>query len=118
MRSVDIFVGSSIIELEEERNAFADIINELKEYGISPVISDPVADANEAKRLYKVEFTDAESIKNMDAVVIAVAHDCFKQLAMKDVEEFYGNGKRILIDIKGLFDRKLYEKEEYIYWRL
>ena len=33
-----------------------DIVNELREYGIEPVISDPVADADEAKRLYDIQF--------------------------------------------------------------
>ena len=44
-----------------------DIVNELREYGIEPVISDPVADADEAKRLYDIQFVKKNDIKNMDA---------------------------------------------------
>ena len=54
-----------------------DIVNELKEYGIHPVIADPVADAEEAKREYDIAFTDFGSIHDMDAVIISVAHDEF-----------------------------------------
>ena len=93
-----------------------DIVKELGEYGITPVIADPQADAAEAKRLYGVEFVDTESIKDMDVVILAVAHNEFKNI--KDMDSFFGEGQKILIDIKGLLDRKEYENKGYIYWRL
>ena len=95
-----------------------DIVNELKEYGITPVIADPTADANETKWLYGVEFVDMNTIKDMDAVVLAVAHDCFKELSQDDIAKLYGEGKKIMIDIKGLLNRKEYENAGYVYWRL
>ena len=52
-----------------------DIIKELSEYGITPLVADLIADTSEAKREYGVEFTPLESIKDMDAVVLAVAHN-------------------------------------------
>ena len=58
------------------------------------------------------------TIKDMDAVVLAVAHDCFKELSMDDIDNFYGEGKKIMIDIKGLLNRKEYETAGYTYWRL
>ena len=51
-----------------------DIVNELREYGIEPLISDPTADAEEAKKLYGIEFVDMNTISNMDAIILAVAH--------------------------------------------
>ena len=95
-----------------------DIVNELKEYSITPVIADPAADADEAKCLYGVEFVDINTIKDMDAIVLAVAHDCFKKLSMDDIDNLYGDGQKIMIDIKGLLDRKAYEAAGYEYWRL
>ena len=95
-----------------------DIVKELKEYGIDPVIADPEADAEEAKMLYGVEFDSMENIKDMDAVVLAVAHDAFANLSQETVAGFYGDGAKVLLDIKGLLDRKEYETAGYIYWRL
>lgn len=95
-----------------------DIVNELKEYGIEPVIADPVADAAEAKRLYNVEFADINSLKEMDAVVLAVAHEKFSSFTMKEVDKLFGSGRKILIDIKGLLNREKYENAGYCYWRL
>lgn len=95
-----------------------DIINELKEYGITPAVADPDADADEAKWLYGIEFVDISTVKDMDAVVLAVAHDSFKKFDMNYFDAMYGDGQKIMVDIKGLLDRKEYESAGYSYWRL
>ncbi len=95
-----------------------DIINELKEYGITPVVADPAADKEEAKRLYGIEFVDMSTVKDMDAVVLAVAHTEFEELSMQSIDEMFGEGKKVLLDLKGLLNRKEYEAAGYIYWRL
>lgn len=98
-----------------------DIVTELKEYGVTPMIADPAADAEEAKREYGIEFNKVDQVKNMDAVILAVAHDEFKQLEMTDIEKFFKTGpnkEKVLLDIKGLLNRKEYEAAGYGYWRL
>lgn len=95
-----------------------DIVNELREYGIEPYISDPWADADEARRLYGVEFTGMGSVRNMDAVIFAVAHREFAKMSIKEVGAFFGDGRRVLIDVKGIFSRSEYEAAGYLYWRL
>ncbi|MGN1066098.1 MAG: nucleotide sugar dehydrogenase, partial [Thermoguttaceae bacterium] len=61
-----------------------DIVKELREYGIEPVIADPIADAAEAERLYGVKFVDKSEVKNMDAVILAVAHAQFANFSMSE----------------------------------
>lgn len=98
-----------------------DIYNELKEYGITPVIADPAADADEAKHLYGIEFIDINSIKNCDAVILAVAHEQFKNISVADLDKLFksvSNERKVLIDIKGLLDRAEYTEAGYNYWRL
>lgn len=95
-----------------------DIVKELREYGIHPVIADPIADAAEAKRLYGVDFVTINDIKDMDAVVLAVAHTEFANLTMEQIDDFFGEGKKVLLDLKGLLNRKEYEFVGYSYWRL
>ena len=95
-----------------------DIVRELREYGIEPVVADPVADAAEAKRLYGIEFADLDDIRNMDAVILAVAHDEFKSLAPAEMNRFFAPGGRALLDIKGVFNRGDFENAGCVYWRL
>lgn len=95
-----------------------DIINELKEYGIDPVVVDPQADAAEAKNLYGIQFEDMENLHGLDAVVLAVAHSDFEELTLDKMSSLYRDDKRVLLDIKGILDRKNYEEAGYMYWRL
>lgn len=96
-----------------------DIYKELGEYGITPVVVDTTADAAEAERLYGIRFGSMDDIKDMDAVIIAVAHDEFMKLTKEDIKGFFAkeNKVKVLADIKGILDRKEYEKE-FSYWRL
>lgn len=98
-----------------------DIVRELEEYGIIPVIADPTADAAEAKHEYGIDFVDMKTIKNMDTVILAVAHNAFMSLSREDIDKLFkdvSNNKKVLIDIKGLLSRKKYEVAGYTYWRL
>jgi len=95
-----------------------DIVNELREYGISPVVADPAADASEAKRLYGIEFAAQDGVRNMDAVILAVAHDEFKLFTPAEMEKFFAPGVKVLLDIKGILNRRDFEDAGYAYWRL
>ncbi len=98
-----------------------DIMNELGEYGIVPVVADPVADAEEGKQHYGIEFVDINTVKDMDAVIIAVGHTEFMSFAMSDIDAMFADGDnsgKVLVDVKGVLDRKEYTEAGYQYWRL
>lgn len=96
-----------------------DIIGELNEYGISPIVADPQADIDEADRIYGIKFVDISDVKDVDAIVIAVAHNEFKQFTVEEMNSFFAdNSKKVLLDIKGLYNRNDFEKADYLYWRL
>ena len=95
-----------------------DIVNELGEYGIKPIICDPIADKAEALKLYNVEFMDYDEVSGVDAVVIAVAHKEFKDKNITDFARLFGENKKIFIDVKGILDRNETIEKGYEYWRL
>jgi UDP-N-acetyl-D-galactosamine dehydrogenase len=95
-----------------------DIVKELREYGIEPLISDPVADAKEANRLYGINIADLSSVHDVDAVILAVSHDCFKNMSKEDFDKMYSSPEKVMIDVKGILDRGQYEAAGYHYWRL
>lgn len=95
------------------------IVKELKEYGISPVISDPIADAEEVKQQYGINLVPSNQLRNLDALVLAVAHDDIVKLELNQINQCFsvGNKKKVIIDVKGLLD--ISESETaYQYWRL
>ena len=115
-----------------------DIINELKEYGVNVLVTDPIAEDKEVKEEYGVELTKFEDIKDMDAVIVAVGHKEYLELSLEDIKELYvvnmldiSTGEvveeaamdiedtgLVLVDVKGIFNRKEAEANNYLYWRL
>lgn len=95
-----------------------DIVKELREYGIEPVIADPVADAEEALHHYGINFVAIDTVRDADAVILAVAHDAFRSFSIQDMDALYADGTKVLLDVKGLFDRSVFEAAGYDYWRL
>lgn len=96
-----------------------DIVHRLNDYGIKPVMVDPWANKDEAVREYGVDMAELDELKELDCVILAVAHNEFKKMSMDDIGKLYVKGeKKVLIDVKGLLDRKQVDSSEYNYWRL
>lgn len=114
-----------------------DIIRELEEYGVQVMVVDPVADKKEVWHEYKIQLYDIEEIQGVDAIIFAVPHEEFKPLRLEDVKKMYGfvghaspevmaeaavaidaDEPYILIDVKGMFNRKEAEDMGFLYWRL
>ena len=94
-----------------------DIIKELNNYGINPIVVDPIADVEETKKLYSVSVEDMDSLKELDALIIATSHDAFKTITMETYNNMFKDTK-IIIDVKGILEKDKYEKNGYEYWRL
>ena len=98
-----------------------DIIKRLNEYGIKPLVVDPWSEPQDAKREYNVDLTELKDIKDADCIIFAVAHNQFKEMSVEDVDKLFVDcpaNEKVLIDVKGIFDRKEIENKGYTYWRL
>lgn len=98
-----------------------DILKELREYGINPIVCDPVADAPDAKKFYNVDLVDISEFKNLDCLIIAVMHKEFKNLSNNQIQNMFAsknNSKNIIIDVKGARNKKDLLDLGFIYWRL
>ena len=93
-----------------------DIVRELQEYGITVYIEDPFAETDELEKEYQLSLCDKPP--KVNAVVLAVAHDEYKQLSLKDIIEKLVENSKVLIDIKGIFNSQEARKIELKYWRL
>lgn len=94
-----------------------DIVKELKEYDINPIIIDPIADKSEAKALYGIEIKNKETLNDLDAIIIATGHEVFKDITLEEFNKMFRD-KKIIIDVKGILEKEKYENNNYIYWRL
>jgi UDP-N-acetyl-D-glucosamine/UDP-N-acetyl-D-galactosamine dehydrogenase len=80
-----------------------DIVAELKQFGITPLVHDPHADAKEAKHEYGIDVVPFSQLKDLDGVVLAVAH---KELASQPVGDLLSIVKKggVVIDVKAMLD--------------
>ena len=99
----------------------ADIIKRLTEYGITPIVADPWASERDAMQEYGVTLTKLEDVKEADCVIVAVAHDAFKNLSLDEMKMLYRNGRdeeKVLLDVKGLYKVTDLKASGIRYWRL
>lgn len=96
-----------------------DIVRELTEYGVKVLVHDPVAEKVDVQSEYGIELVEKDKLFNLNAVVIAVAHDKFKnEYPVEYLKGLYTGEKKVLIDIKSLFNKKDMINEGFIYWSL
>lgn len=97
----------------------ADIIERLKEYGIFPEVVDPWADSWTAKREYGIELVKLDDIHDVDCVIVAVAHNVFKEFSIDRIRKlFKADVNRVLVDVKGIYRLEDFTGKGYFYWRL
>jgi UDP-N-acetyl-D-glucosamine/UDP-N-acetyl-D-galactosamine dehydrogenase len=83
-----------------------DIVSELTEFGALPIVHDPHADREETNKEYGIELSDIESLVDLDALILAVAHNDFTTTdALTDlVARVRENG--VIVDVKSVIDRR------------
>ena len=98
-----------------------DIIKRLNEFGVEPVVVDPWASEHDAMEEYGVTLTALDEVNSADCVILAVAHNEFKELGIDGIDKLFksvDNSEKVLIDVKGILDKKMVESKNYKYWRL
>lgn len=98
-----------------------DVIWKLRENGIEPVVCDPLVDKDEAFKTYGIKIENEKDVKDMDCIIVAVAHDCFRKHSVEDMKSFFKDGydnKKVIIDVKGIFNLKELQSSGMRFWRL
>ena len=96
-----------------------DILKRFAQYGIEPVVADPWADPAEAERAYGVELVPMEEMRDLDCLVVAVAHRQFREMGAGDVKKMLADGpddRKVVVDVKSILDKA--EFSGLRYWRL
>ena len=80
-----------------------DIYRTLKEYGVNIFVYDPWANPTIVEKEYGIKITNELLSSKFDAVILAVAHEDFKDL---DINLFL-NSSCVIYDVKGVLDPKI-----------
>ena len=79
------------------------------------------ADAAEVEREYKIKLNTMDEIKELDCIVLAVAHKEFAELGLDKINTFFRempNDEKVIIDIKNLCKIEELHTKGYRFWRL
>lgn len=98
-----------------------DIIKHLNTYGISPTVVDNWASERDAKCEYGITLTKIEDVKDVDCVIVAVAHTEFKLMRVNEIKKLFKKSKdeeKVLIDVKGLYTIDELNASGMCWWRL
>ncbi|MDZ4213150.1 MAG: nucleotide sugar dehydrogenase [Rhodocyclaceae bacterium] len=93
-----------------------DIIRELESYGLDVAVHDPVANDDEAQREYGLPLTPWESLESGHALILAVAHDAYRQLGALGMASKLARGG-VVVDVKAMFNGADFPVAKQ-YWRL
>ena len=95
-----------------------DIIRELQEYGVQVLAHDPLAESEEAVAEYGIQLSEWDSLKNVDGIVLAVAHRAYAAMGLQKLLTILRTQDRgVVIDVKSALDQgKL--PNSLTYWRL
>jgi len=94
------------------------IINELREYGVEVLVHDPIADSKEAVAEYGIHLVGWEQMKNLDGLIVAVAHKNFAEMSLADLLKPLRSQKDgVVIDVKSMLDPGKVPRS-LKYWRL
>ena len=94
-----------------------DIIKELKDYNIQVEICDPVADQQDAKHEYDVNFTEFKDLQQVPLLIVAVSHQEFKDMNLDELLAKVTPGG-VIMDVKAILPQEEVRARGYKLWRL
>lgn len=95
-----------------------DLIKEFQTWGAQVVVCDPWADAEEVKHEYGIELGQVNAEHPVDALVVAVGHNEFRNLSAAELKSYVRSNQPVLADVKGLFDRISMTEQGFTVFRL
>lgn len=82
-----------------------DLINELKQWNVKVVVSDPWADPSQVKHEYGIELTELDCNSKFDSIIVAVGHSDYLKYSIPDLKALCLGNNPVLADLKGIFNK-------------
>ncbi|MFW5453814.1 nucleotide sugar dehydrogenase [Thioalkalivibrio sulfidiphilus] len=93
-----------------------DIVKELRQFGIEPLIHDPLADADEARHEYDLELASLDAFRDLDGLIYAVPHKAYQQQGAAGLRAMMVEGG-VFVDVKSAMHPEDINGK-YVYWSL
>lgn len=94
-----------------------DIINEFYNYEVEILVHDPIADGQLAKSKHGIDIVTWDNFTNLDAIIVAVGHHQYVKLNKVKLYSKFSECK-LVMDVRGILDKKAFADTSITYWRL
>lgn len=82
-----------------------DMVRELRQFGIHPLVHDPLADSQEAFQEYGIRLVDWSDLPVLDGVILAVNHQAYQDKFLPELMERLRLDS-VVVDVKTMLDPK------------
>ena len=93
-----------------------DIIAELKQFSIAPLVYDPMADEEETLKEYGLHLSGFSDMRDLDAIVFAVNHRVFSEIGLAPILACLKQSA-VFVDVKSAFPPESFS-QNIAYWSL
>ena len=93
-----------------------DIVNELTEFGLKPLVHDPMGNPEEAREEYGVHLCEWSELAGLDALILAVPHRQYMEMPTPSLLGLVRDGG-VVVDVKSVLDPAAVDRGLH-YWSL
>ncbi|BAY74803.1 polysaccharide biosynthetic protein [Nostoc linckia NIES-25] len=93
-----------------------DVVKELQQFGIEPLLHDPLVDPDEAQQEYGIDLVDWHNLSDLDGLILAVSHQAYLNMPCEQLLKCLRPGG-VLMDIKSIFSQATIPSHIH-YWSL
>ena len=94
-----------------------EVIDELHSYDVEIIVHDPMAQSQQVEKEHDIKLTAWEDIKDIDGIILAVAHKQYVEMDISQLKEKIHN-RGVIMDVKAILDPVEFENTGITFWRL
>jgi len=84
----------------------ADVVYELRNWGVNVVVVDPWANQSELQKIYNISLGEINENKKVDSLIVAVGHNEFRSKLPEELRSLCKGPNPVLADVKSIYKRE------------
>jgi UDP-N-acetyl-D-glucosamine/UDP-N-acetyl-D-galactosamine dehydrogenase len=96
----------------------ADVVYELRNWGVNVVVVDPWANQLELQKIYDISLGEINENKKVDSLIVAVGHNEFRSKSVEELRSFCKGSNPVLADVKSIYKKQDLIREGFVVFRL
>jgi UDP-N-acetyl-D-galactosamine dehydrogenase len=84
----------------------ADVVYELRNWGVNVVVIDPWANQSELQKIYNISLGEINENKKVDSLIVAVGHNEFRSKSAEELRSLCKGSNPVLADVKSIYKRE------------